>query len=82
MSLILMVSRLALALQYDIVLWYVPGYKQIFAPLLLHIGTLLVSAMAFLVLTFSFQYRKVDGEFVRRNDAQKVKEPSDCFVGW
>jgi hypothetical protein len=27
MSLILMVSRLALALQYDIVLWYVRGYK-------------------------------------------------------
>jgi hypothetical protein len=82
MSLILMVSRLALAMQYGVVLWYVRGYKKVFAPLLLHIGTLVVSATVFLLLTFSFKYKKIGGEFVYGNDAQKVTEPSNSFVGW
>jgi hypothetical protein len=63
MSLILMISRLALIVQCGVVLWYVPGYKKVFIPLLLHILTSLVSALVFLVLAFSFKYGKEDGRF-------------------
>lgn len=82
MSLILMTSRLALIVQYGIVLWYVRGYKKVLMPLLLHIGILFVSAMVFLGLAFSFKYEKKDGDFVYKVDGQKVTTPSNSFVGW
>jgi hypothetical protein len=81
MSLILMVSRFALIVQYAVVLWYVRGYKKVFMPLLLHIATLFLSAMVFLGLTFSFKYKKENGNFVYK-EGQKVTAPSSSFVGW
>lgn len=83
MSLILMVSRLALIVQYGVVLWYVRGYKKVFMPLLLHIGILFVSAMVFLGLTFSFKYETdAQGNSVYKADGQKVTAASNSFVGW
>ena len=69
-------------MQYGVVLWYVRGYKKVFAPLLLHIGTLVVSAMIFFLLTFSFKYKVIGGESGYENRAQKVTEPSNSFVWW
>lgn len=81
MSLILMASRLALMIQYGVVLWYVRGYKKVSMPLLLHVGIMFVSAMVFLGLTFSFRYGVEDGE-VRHYDPEKVTLPSRAYVGW
>lgn len=82
MSLILMVSRLALAVQYSVVLWYVRGYKKVFMPLLLHVGILFISAMAFLGLAFSFKYKMKDGQVVYKDGLQKATAESQSFVGW
>jgi hypothetical protein len=81
MSLILVVSRLALIVQYGVVLWYVQGYKKAFTLLLLHILTLVMAAVVFLALTLSFKYEKENGEFVYY-DRQKVTVPTSSFVGW
>jgi len=48
MSLVLMSSRLALALQYGVTLFHVGGYQKTRVPFLLTIGTLLVAAVGFL----------------------------------
>ncbi len=83
MSLILMISRLALIVQYGVVLWYVRGYKKVFMPLLLHCGTLFVSAMVLLGLAFSFKYDKdQNGDFVYKDDGTKTTAASNAFVGW
>ncbi len=54
MAVILMVSRLALVIQYGIVFWYVKDYSRCKTPLLATMGTLLVSAMVFLGTAFGF----------------------------
>lgn len=54
MALILMVSRLALAAQYGVILWYVRGFKRTFLPLALTVVSLLVAAMVFLGTYFGF----------------------------
>jgi hypothetical protein len=82
MSLILMVSRLALVVQYAVVLWYVRGCKKVFVPLLLHVGILFIAAMAFLGLAFSFKYEMKDGEVVYKDGLQKETAQSNSFVGW
>jgi low temperature requirement protein LtrA len=48
LSLILMVSRLVLVLQYGVVLWYVRSYKRTFLPLASTMGTLFIAAMVYL----------------------------------
>lgn len=48
LSLILMVSRLALVAQYGVVLFYVREYKQTFLPLASTMGTLFISAIIYL----------------------------------
>ena len=55
MSIILMVSRLALATQYAIVLWHLRIYRKAALPLVSTIAVLITSAMVFLGLTFSFE---------------------------
>lgn len=54
MSIILMVSRLALATQYSIVLWHLRKYRKATLPLGFTIAVLCASAMVFLGLTFTF----------------------------
>ena len=66
LSLILMVSRLIIMLQYGTVAWYIRGYKQTFLPMALVIGTLFVAAVAFLGVTFAFS--KTSG--------------SNAYIGW
>ncbi|KIW10101.1 hypothetical protein PV08_11061 [Exophiala spinifera] len=54
LSIILMCSRLALAIQYIVVLLYVRKYPRTRVPLLSTIATLFLSAMAFLGTFFAF----------------------------
>jgi low temperature requirement protein LtrA len=54
LSIVMMVSRLILAVQYCTVLWFVKGYKRTIAPVACTIGTLFVTAMMFLGMTFGF----------------------------
>jgi hypothetical protein len=81
MSLILMTSRLAIMVQYAVVLWYVRGYKKVLLPLLLHIGIMFVSAMSFLGLSFSFRYETEDGQVLYKN-LEKITSPSYSYIGW
>ena len=55
LSLILMVSRIVLALQYCVALLWTHKYKKAIVPLCIHVATLWISAMAFLGLYFSFR---------------------------
>jgi hypothetical protein len=68
LSLILMVSRLVLAVQYAAAWWWLREYKKAHAPLLVHITTLFVSAMVLLGLSFAFtgpqSVRVIDGWYV------------------
>ena len=54
LSLVLMVSRLVLAIQYAVAWWLLWDYKKARLPLLTHIVTMFVSAMAFLGMAFAF----------------------------
>ena len=54
LSLILMFSRLVLALQYTTIWWWTKDYKKVRLPLLAHVGILFATAMIFLGLSFSF----------------------------
>ena len=54
LSLILMVSRLILAGQYLVSLWWTKDYKKARLPLMAHVGTLFTTAMIFLGLYFAF----------------------------
>jgi hypothetical protein len=49
LSLILMVSRLALVVQYAVVLWYTRQFKGTFLPLILTMTTYFISAIVYLV---------------------------------
>ncbi|KAM0225389.1 hypothetical protein ACHAPA_000753 [Fusarium lateritium] len=54
MSLILMVSRLCLAVEYASILWHIRRYKKQALPMLLQIGLNFVLAMIYLGITFRF----------------------------
>jgi len=54
MALILMVSRLALVVQYGSVLFYVRGYHKTKLPLLLTMATLFLASMGYLLTFFYF----------------------------
>lgn len=54
LSFILMASRLILAAQYGVVYWWLRSYRKAYVPLIAHIGTLLVAAVIYLGLYFSF----------------------------
>ncbi|KAM0344253.1 hypothetical protein ACHAPU_007779 [Fusarium lateritium] len=54
MSLILMVSRLCLAVEYASILWHIRKYKKQALPMLLQIGLNFVLAMIYLGITFRF----------------------------
>ena len=54
MAIILMVSRLALLVQYGMVAWYVRGFKRTFTPLASTMGVLFIAAMIFLGTCFAF----------------------------
>ncbi|KAI9802613.1 MAG: hypothetical protein M1833_001687 [Piccolia ochrophora] len=53
-SLILMVSRIVLVMQYGTVIWYTRANKQTLTPLLITTGALAVSAAIFLGIYFAF----------------------------
>ena len=63
MSLILMVSRLALVAQYGVILWYVKGYKKTVAPLASTMATLFISAMIFLGTFWGFPNSNEEASF-------------------
>jgi hypothetical protein len=76
MSIILMVSRLALVAQYGVVLWYVKGYKKTFRPLAATMVSLLMAAMGFLGTFFGFP---VSGE----GDSFPIQHRSpDTYIAW
>jgi uncharacterized integral membrane protein len=54
LSLILMVSRFVLAVQYAASWWFVKGFKKSHLPLILHIVTMVVSGFILLGLSFGF----------------------------
>ncbi|KAF4994447.1 hypothetical protein FGRMN_5777 [Fusarium graminum] len=54
MSLILMVSRLCLTVEYASILWHIRKYKKQVLPMLLQIGLNFVLAMIYLGVTFRF----------------------------
>lgn len=54
LSLIMMVSRLILVVQYGTVLYFVKGYKRTILPVALVMATLFVTAIIFLGMTFAF----------------------------
>ncbi|KAF4335948.1 bacterial low temperature requirement a [Fusarium beomiforme] len=54
MSLILMVSRLCLAVEYGSILWHIRKYKKQALPMILQIGLNFACAMIYLGITFRF----------------------------
>jgi low temperature requirement protein LtrA len=54
LSIVLMVSRLILVVQYGTVLYFVKGYKKTILPVALVMATLFITAMVFLGVTFAF----------------------------
>ncbi|KAI1934776.1 hypothetical protein LOZ66_005631 [Ophidiomyces ophidiicola] len=52
-TLIIMGSRMMLAVQYGFVAWYVRGYKKTLAAKLTSVGVLFTSAMIYLILAFT-----------------------------
>ncbi|KAH8881009.1 hypothetical protein GQ53DRAFT_520559 [Thozetella sp. PMI_491] len=54
MSIILMASRLTMAVQYGTILWHVRRYQKTFPPLGMMIGLNLATAMVYLGLNFAF----------------------------
>ncbi|KAF4970779.1 hypothetical protein FSARC_2249 [Fusarium sarcochroum] len=57
MSLILMVSRLCLAVEYASILWHIRKYKKQVLPMMLQIGQNFIVAMIYLGITFRFTDR-------------------------
>ncbi|WEW56860.1 hypothetical protein PRK78_002315 [Emydomyces testavorans] len=58
MSLVLMASRLVLALQYGIVAWYIRGYKKTLSAKIITMGTLFIAALVFLILAVLSQMQR------------------------
>lgn len=54
MSVILMTSRLTMALQYSTILWYCRGYRRAKLPIAIMIGLNFVASMFYLGLGFTF----------------------------
>jgi hypothetical protein len=76
MSIILMVSRLVLVVQYGVVLWYVKGYKKTFRPLAATMASLFIAAMGFLGTFFGFP---VSGE----GDSFPIQHSNpDTYIAW
>ena len=75
MSLILMASRLALCVQYGIVLWYVKDFQKTMVPLAGTIVTLFISAMIFLGTYFGFPHDKPQTSFPNESG-------SSTYIAW
>jgi len=54
LALVLMVSRLVLAAQYGMVLYYIKDYPKTYKPLLLTMGVMFAASMGFLGTYFGF----------------------------
>ncbi|PGG96437.1 hypothetical protein AJ79_09589 [Helicocarpus griseus UAMH5409] len=63
-SLVLMASRLILCCQYASIIWYIKCYKKALFPTFLVIGTLFLTAMAYLGLAFSFTRNRGQSAFL------------------
>ncbi|KAJ9615614.1 hypothetical protein H2200_001689 [Cladophialophora chaetospira] len=57
MSMILMTSRIAMAAQYGVILWFVKGYRSATVPLGLTILATFLTAMVFLGTSFDFYHQ-------------------------
>lgn len=75
MAMVLMVSRLTLAIQYGTVLLYVRRYRITSRPLVLTVAVLLVTAMIFLGTYFCFRGPKA-GESI------DTLHPNHAYVAW
>ena len=72
LALILMVSRLALVVQYGVVLWYVRNYRKTLAPLLSTMGTLFISAMIFLGTFWGYDIDNTGESFPNQEGGPKT----------
>ena len=66
MSIILMVSRLALIAQYGVVLWYIRSYEKTLQPMLTTMATLFIAAIIFLGTYWGFS-RGSDDALAQQN---------------
>jgi low temperature requirement protein LtrA len=69
LSIILMVSRLALVVQNGIVLFYVRNYQKVFVPLLSTMATLFISAMIFLGTFWGYGLDNTGESFPNQEDS-------------
>lgn len=76
MSIILMISRLALITQYGVVLWYIRKYRNTFIPLLATMASLFVAAVIFLGTFFGFPVKDHEGE-----SETDLTQP-DTYIAW
>ena len=72
LALILMVSRLALVVQYGVILWYVRDYRKTLAPLLSTMGTLFISAMIFLGTFWGYDMDNTGESFPNQEGGPKT----------
>ncbi len=63
LALILMVSRLALVVQYGVVSFYVRSYRKTLAPMLSTMGTLFLSVMVFLGTFWGYDLKNTGDSF-------------------
>ncbi len=76
MSIILMVSRLALVTQYAAVLWYLRNYQNTVIPLLVTMAALFITAMVFLGTFFGFN---IHG---RSSDSEVQGAQPTTYIAW
>ncbi|KAH7353431.1 hypothetical protein B0T11DRAFT_117630 [Plectosphaerella cucumerina] len=59
-SIIIMVSRLCIALQYGVIMWHTRKYKVTFLPLTIMVAINIVAAAIYLGVSFRFAYKNSD----------------------
>ena len=72
LALILMVSRLALVVQYGVVLFYVRSYQKTLVPMLATMGTLFVSAIIFLGTFWGYDLSNTGDSFPNQKGGPKT----------
>ncbi|KAF2728351.1 hypothetical protein EJ04DRAFT_415106, partial [Polyplosphaeria fusca] len=73
---ILMVSRITLASQYAVTLWYTKKYKRTIIPLALIVASSLVAAIIYGALTAGFPKTQYDANEVA------IPKKSQVYIGW
>ncbi|OAL55498.1 hypothetical protein IQ07DRAFT_607828 [Pyrenochaeta sp. DS3sAY3a] len=75
-GLILMVSRLTLAAQYGVTLWFTKKYNKTILPLLLVTGMSLIAALIYGALTAAFPRTRYDVL------GREILQPSSVYIAW